>query len=713
MKKLLSLVLALTLASGLALPAAAAEESADAALARVTQAVKDTLALDTTGYDQFQGDRYEDGLTGVWSLRWDGAEGSLSVDALDDGTVTGYYLGENYTSPSGRDFPAFPQGDADAAAQSARAFLDRVLAEGESVELEEPQGMERLGGDSFRFSGQLLLNGLPSPLHYSVTVRASDNAVTAFSRDTAAGTFLGDVPAPGAAVFRSQAAGLLTANLALRLEYVREEGSSAAVLRWLPEDTDTLYIDAATGETLNMTELEELMAGMGNGGGSDAATESPAAGAESGLTQAEQEGIAKLEGVRSAQTLDQALRAQAAYGLEDYALASADYALTGEGEEEQVLCTLSYRLADGEQTRSRTVTVDARTGAVESVSSSAPWLEEGESPALTVSEAQARAEAFLAEFCGARWSALTLYDSPDGGESRLPYAAFTYVQQANGIPFPENRYTIAIDLGDGSVYRLRAVYDEAVTFASPEGIVDEASALAAWADTYDAVLAYRLVPRPLDGDEPLEARLLELGLTHFYGLRLTYALERDTYCLGIDAATGEPVWPETAGGALTYSDLEGSWARADVEKLASYGVGYDGGLFRPDKSLTQWDMVALLASLDGWRIDPDNADAETVDGAYAAAYRMGALTRSERDEDSPVTREALVRCLLDCAGYGPAARLEGIYTCAYADADSIPAGELGYAALAQGLGMVGESYSGARTATRGELAAMLCRLLER
>ena len=29
------------------------------------------------------------------------------------------------------------------------------------------------------------------------------------------------------------------------------------------------------------------------------------------------------------------------------------------------------------------------------------------------------------------------------------------------------------------------------------------------------------------------------------------------------------------------------------------------------------------------------------------------------------------------------------------------------------LGMVGESYSGVRTATRGELAAMLCRLLER
>ena len=38
---------------------------------------------------------------------------------------------------------------------------------------------------------------------------------------------------------------------------------------------------------------------------------------------------------------------------------------------------------------------------------------------------------------------------------------------------------------------------------------------------------------------------------------------------------------------------------------------------------------------------------------------------------------------------------------------------LGYAVIAQALGMVGDRYDGSRTATRGELAAMLCRLLER
>ena len=99
---------------------------------------------------------------------------------------------------------------------------------------------------------------------------------------------------------------------------------------------------------------------------------------------------------------------------------------------------------------------------------------------------------------------------------------------------------------------------------------------------------------------------------------------------------------------------------------------------------------------------------------YSAAYRMGALARGTRDEDSAVTRGQAVKCLLDCAGYGPAARLQGIYTCAYSDAAAIPEADLGYAAIAQALGMVaGEATRGDRTATRGELAAMLCRLLER
>ena len=67
--------------------------------------------------------------------------------------------------------------------------------------------------------------------------------------------------------------------------------------------------------------------------------------------------------------------------------------------------------------------------------------------------------------------------------------------------------------------------------------------------------------------------------------------------------------------------------------------------------------------------------------------------------------------LLDRAGYGKVAALEGIFTCASTDPDTIPEGGLGYAALAQGLGLVEGTYAGTRTATRAEAAVLLYRLM--
>lgn len=192
MKKLLSLMLALAMLLGLTLPAVAAEETSDAALARVTQTVKETLELDTEDYEEFWGSWYEDGLTGIWSLSWSGADGDLSIEALDDGTVLSYRLSQTYDSYN--TFPTFPQGDADSAAQAARDFLDKILGENEQVELEEPSGLDSLNSDSYRFSGTILLNGLPSPLSYSMTVRAADSQVIRFSRDVGANTFLGRGP---------------------------------------------------------------------------------------------------------------------------------------------------------------------------------------------------------------------------------------------------------------------------------------------------------------------------------------------------------------------------------------------------------------------------------------------------------------------------------------------------------------------------------------
>ena len=80
-------------------------------------------------------------------------------------------------------------------------------------------------------------------------------------------------------------------------------------------------------------------------------------------------------------------------------------------------------------------------------------------------------------------------------------------------------------------------------------------------------------------------------------------------------------------------------------------------------------------------------------------------------DDAVLTRSQAVKLLLDSLGYGRVARIPGIFRCDFADAGSIPAADMGYAALAQGLGVVsGDSegnYAAARPATRCEGAVML------
>ena len=109
MKKMLSLLLSVLLLTGATLPAAAAEDTADAKLTQITQSVKATLALDTEDYSHFQGDYEEQELAPLWNLYWDGEVGSLSVTALENGTIISYYLNSTETNYSSQQrLPTFP-----------------------------------------------------------------------------------------------------------------------------------------------------------------------------------------------------------------------------------------------------------------------------------------------------------------------------------------------------------------------------------------------------------------------------------------------------------------------------------------------------------------------------------------------------------------------------------------------------------------------------
>ena len=82
-----------------------------------------------------------------------------------------------------------------------------------------------------------------------------------------------------------------------------------------------------------------------------------------------------------------------------------------------------------------------------------------------------------------------------------------------------------------------------------------------------------------------------------------------------------------------------------------------------------------------------------------------------------MTRGEVVRTLLDYGGYGAAAQIPGIFRCSFADEAAIPAEYYGYAAIAQGLGMVqgdgGGNFAAGRVATRIEAVVMLYQFMNR
>ena len=140
MKKVFALLLSMALLCETALPALAV--TSDVRLIQVTQAVKDTLDLDTAVYTDFYGVCQEDTLAPVWDLTWTGDSGSLTIESLEDGTILYYMLSEYRQVPepiANSPLPSFPEENDGAASAAAQTFVDKVLCgESESATTDLP-----------------------------------------------------------------------------------------------------------------------------------------------------------------------------------------------------------------------------------------------------------------------------------------------------------------------------------------------------------------------------------------------------------------------------------------------------------------------------------------------------------------------------------------------------------------------------------------------
>lgn len=721
LRKLAALTAAAAIGLSLAAPAMAAE-AADARLTRVTLAVKETLAIGDE-YTEFYGEPDETPLGTRWELNWEGGEERLNVTASDEGKVLSLYRMEEREYPVYYEDgygPSFPSMTRAQAAEKARVFLDKIFSANEKAVFTENEEAS-LSAQDYSFRGGVELNGLPSPMTFYVRVRLSDGEVTRFWRGDPS-DYAGTPGEAKTSTTADKAREQLRTTLSLRLEYVRDAEQELAVLRYLPNSTHEFYVDAATGELVDLTELraklnrdydagnkttmDQTMAEM-------AAPGEAAAGLVVTLSDTELAGVAKLEDVLDKEALDKKIRAWSELGLKDYTLGSASYSVDRETGE--VTARVSYARNSEEGIYRRYITVNAKTGELMSMYGSNPYRAKRDGVKyLSVEASQEKGKAFLTRLWGSQFAKTEIYNAPDG-EADTTLWSFTFAQKVNGYFFLDNSLTVRVDAADGSIMGFSRSFDEDVSFDSAVGIISEAAAIDAWCATFPVELGYMEVPVALDMDEEFEL-LRNAGYNYYNALKPGYALgDREVWYLGVDAKTGEPVKSESQESEkMAYDDLSGHWAEELFTELAQYQVGWLGGKAKPNETLTQKDYIILLASADGWRF---NGGEEEVDSLYDYAIRRGLLKKEERQEDQALTRGEMVKLLLNSLGYGPVANLSGIFRCDFADAAQLSNADLGYAALAQGLGLISGdaagNYAPTRTALRCEAAAMLWKYMKR
>lgn len=744
LRKVISLALAAAMSVSLGVGGVSAQAAGadDAALQAVTLKVKNILNLDTEIYTEFSGVSSEDVLTGRrWNLQWWGDGVSLSIRADDDGKIYSYNKSETASEVNepvfygGRfNIPSLPTGDSAAALKSAQSFLDKVLTPGlETAELAD-ETRPSLYQSSFRFSSGILVNGKESPLDCSLTVRASDNEVLRFWRNDEYSGYAGTIPSPTTSVSDAQARRSLRSTLELEAYYVLDDDGATAHVRYMPKAIDDYYVDGKTGKLVNLTELRQKLWESGSlnrdygladkemAMASMVTEDSVANGAT--LSQVELDGAAKLAGAMDKEALDTAVKnAWPEIGLDKYTLANASYSVTEldveEGAEKKydVTCRLVYGLKLTDSTARKVVTVNAKTGELISLSGYRPYQKDL-SNTVSLGQAKVVAETILKSFAGKNFATLEIYQPPTPADytKETTQFSFTYCQKANGYFFPGNRYYVAVDAVDGTISQLFKGYDEKVTLVDPVNVVSVDTAIETYEGAMDLRYGYLAVPTAISLAEPeLYARYKDELASYVNTLQPGFTLiQPERYVRGVDAATGEVFYATeeiSAENGIAYDDVEGTWIETAANTLAKYGVGFSGGSLRRAATLTQLDMVALLCSLDGYQIDLQDASEDEIDYLYQHGYMLGIVTPDTRDEEKAVTRGELVKLILDSAGYKKIAALSGIFRCDFTDASAIPQADYGYAALAQGLGLVSGSSDGAyaaqREANRGEAIAML------
>ncbi len=272
---------------------------------------------------------------------------------------------------------------------------------------------------------------------------------------------------------------------------------------------------------------------------------------------------------------------------------------------------------------------------------------------------------------------------------------YQYNRVNEGIEYPYNSIYGSVDGVTGKIYSYGFNWDENVEFESPRGVISADKAMDYYLSKEGFGLKYEINQiNKVDQNQKKDGYYDYSKLTKVeYEVRLVY--RPDVEPAYISPFTGDQldnsgkVYKKAA--AYAYDDITDTVKYKNVLLLADMNIGFEGGKFLPEQSITVDELNGLLNNI-GYTVYKDSEDSTAVN-------------------NSTITREEIAQLFIDKLGLTKMAAIPGIYKTGFADESSINTKYLGAVAMAKGLGIVeGDSankYNPTFKVTRADAVNMI------
>lgn len=658
MKRAVSIISAAAIALSLCVPALA--ENNNDEMKAVLASVKTRVDIPAE-CTEFSSEHQTSYGTTTYAFSWDTKKSDeynyVNVRCIADGTIVSY----STNNKSYSDSPRIPQLTKDEAKERAEDFVKKLNPDFPYVITVDEAGTGNLYGN-YSFSTQVYINEIPLDGIGRISVDGDTGKVSNYYINYTPA----DYPSLDSAISVEDAKMAYSEKLGLKLvykTYTDEDNNDCAYPAYVQKQLDESYINALTGDVTDISYGRRYSSYDVAAGASMKET----ALSDNGFTVQELGELENVNGLISKENIEKQLRANKTLNIPS-GMTLNHIGLAKRYNKDEY----TYDLSMNSDNTHIYAALDAKTGELLSYSRY-DVDEDGKGENRNDKAVKALAGNKADEY---------KYSEENG-----------YQRYVNDVPVEGDRIYLTYSNGTLTYYSISYTDTD---FPSLDDVisVDEAEKIMFDKNGYDMVykLSYsdnEITPVPV--------------YVHKY--------------ININALTGKAVGYNgeevTDNGKIEYSDIDNHYAKQIIESLAYYGIGFEGGEFKPDEKITQKDYIKLLEAVTQSPVMILRENALQYDSAYSSAIRRNILSKEERDDNAIVTRETAAVYMMRSIGAEPYAKYDDIYITPFKDVTK----NKGYIALLAAMGIASGNGDGTftpqREITRAESAVMIYNYLTR